>query len=228
MIIFQMLIWRYQREEQQQRNRNFRFIFLVQQEFPCGSHTHILTLATIIRLSGEQCFFREQSENSCPSLLPHPSVVKCMLVVKEYGQGLIIVNTFWFLRRELTGRSIYIMDLKSGGRPLPPPHRPGVKCGLVYTPALKHGKYDCLADHPVFVSDTGQESLQQQSLPAWRNLPQPPRFLFLYVSITVEGESPSPWLKIMMSQHQWFAWNPPDLFNSPSKVSRILWSPESE
>ena len=114
------------------------------------------------------------------------------------------------------------------GTCLPPPHRPGVKCGLVYTPALKHGKYDCLADHPVFVSDTGQESLQQQSLPAWRNLPQPPRFLFLYVSITVEGESPSPWLKIMMSQHQWFAWNPPDLFNSPSKVSRILWSPESE
>ena len=110
----------------------------------------------------------------------------------------------------------------------PSPHQPGVKCVLVYTPALKRGKYDCLADHPVFVSDTGQESLQQQSLPTWRNLPQPPRFLFLYVSLTVEGESPNPWLKMMMSQHQWFAWNPPDLFNSPSKVSRILWSPESE
>ena len=60
----------------------------------------------------------------------------------------------------------------------PSPHQPGVKCVLVYTPALKRGKYDRLADHPVFVSDTGQESLQQQSLPTWRNLPQPPRFLF--------------------------------------------------
>lgn len=107
-------------------------------------------------------------------------------------------------------------------------HRSGVKCRFIYIPALKHGKHDCLADHPVFVSDTRQKGLQQQSVPAWRNLSQSPGFLFLYLPLTVEGESPGLWLKMMVSQHQLFPWSPSDMFNSPSKVSRILWSPESE
>lgn len=107
-------------------------------------------------------------------------------------------------------------------------HWSGVKCSFIHIPALEHGKHDCLADPPVFVSDTRQKGLQQQSVSARRNLPQSPGFLFLYLSLTVEGESLGLWLKRMMSQHRWFPWSPSDIFNSPSKVSRILWSPESE
>ena len=69
------------------------------------------------------------------------------------------------------------------------------KMCFAHAPALKRTVHGCprrpdgLADRPVFVSDSGQKGLQQQSLPKRWNLPQPSRFLFLYLPFTVEGES---------------------------------------